>query len=164
MRRLVFTSDDGEHTGEIGLDNEGNLYLRGAVGQSIRLLQETSSEGDYSPDASNLQNVASIAFENGGFAVLGKQVLVVLAFTKDVQDGFNQSEFEVSLPFPPAFTGDDSEAAAMFCQTGGPGAGKNPSFVVTPVAGTRRVNINILANEFLTGPFKYQLGFCYRIP
>lgn len=165
MRRIVFQLDDRpEVTGEVGLDNEGNLYLRGNVGQSIRLLQDTSNVGDYVPETSNLRNVLSMSVQNGGYAVLGKQVMTTLAFTLETPEGEVQVEFEVTVPIPVTFSGDASETAEVFSRSGSFGGGANPTWIVTPVPGTNRVNVNLLGNPFLIGEYKYQLGFCYQLP
>lgn len=148
MRRMVFTSDNGEHTGEIGLDNEGNLYLVGAAGKSIRLLQD-SNEGDYAPTIDNFYNISSLELQNAGYSVLGKQVIVLLAFIKDVPDGDDQSEFDITLPFPPV-TDAGTKAMIMFGATS-----------ATLDLATGKVRILAVSNPFVSGPNQYQLGFCY---
>lgn len=151
MRRIVFQLDDNPDVkGEVGLDNEGNLYLRGAVGKGIRLLQD-SNEGDYTPVVDNFSNITSIEMQNAGYVIMGKQVLVVLAFIKDVPDGESQSEFDVSLPFPPVLDAG-TEAYAVFGIT---------SAILDLVTG--KVKMQALSNPFLAGSHPYQIGFIYRI-
>lgn len=150
MRRIVFDLEDGR-TGEIGLDNDGNLYLRGAIGKGIRLLQDSNS-GDYTPEISNLYNIDSLEILNAAYVIMGKQVFVVLAFMKTVPDGEAQSEFDVSLPFEPVVE-VGTEAIAMFGITS----------ALLDLA-TGKVKMQALSNPFApAGPNQHQLGFCYRI-
>lgn len=160
MRRIVFQLDDRpEVTGEVGLDNEGNLYLRGNVGGSIRLLQDTSNVGDYVPEASNLINLSSIVMHSGGYVVMGKQCFVTLLLTKTPVDDNEQNEFDVTLPFPPAFSGQDAEATAVFVNNN---LSEGYLNVAPNVDGT--VHVRFLGNPFYPGEKLHQVGFCYRIP
>lgn len=149
MRRIVFDLEDGR-TGEIGLDNDGNLYLRGAIGKGIRLLQDSNS-GDYTPETSGLYNIDSLEMLNAGYVIMGKQVMVVLAFIKDVPQAEEQSEFDVTLPFEPVVDAG-TESFAMF----------GVSNAILDLA-TGKVKVQHLGNPFLAGVHQYQVGFCYRI-